>query len=139
LENFHSPSGPKGRFDPCNFGFWGIWNFSTNKFAQRAFSPGCRPAPRSKGSSRGATASTFAPYKKLLDFKIWAEENRRWAPSTYPPRDDVTALLAGYPALAGVGTQMTTQNARRMHTQQGKWIEQPVDFAQSELEGYKRN
>src|SRR5215469_18149174 len=31
LWTFHSPSGPKGRFDPCNFGFWGIWNFSTNK------------------------------------------------------------------------------------------------------------
>jgi ABC-type glycerol-3-phosphate transport system substrate-binding protein len=29
LWTFHSPNGPKGRYDPCSFGFWGIWNFST--------------------------------------------------------------------------------------------------------------
>jgi hypothetical protein len=36
LWTFHSPSGPKGRFDPCNFGFWGLWNFSTNKSAAKS-------------------------------------------------------------------------------------------------------
>jgi hypothetical protein len=27
LWTFRSPSGPKGRFDPCNFGFWGALEF----------------------------------------------------------------------------------------------------------------
>ena len=36
LWTFHSPKGPKGRFDPCNFGFWGIWNFSSAKPAAKS-------------------------------------------------------------------------------------------------------
>ena len=36
LWTFHSPKGPKGRFDPCSFGFWGIWNFSANAAAAKS-------------------------------------------------------------------------------------------------------
>jgi hypothetical protein len=57
--------------------------------------------------------------------------------------EDVAALLAGYPAPAGIGTQMTTQGTIckmvALCTQQGKSIEEAVDFAQSELEGFRRS
>jgi ABC-type glycerol-3-phosphate transport system substrate-binding protein len=36
LWTFHTPKGPQGRFDPCNFGFWGIWNFSPNAAAAKS-------------------------------------------------------------------------------------------------------
>jgi ABC-type glycerol-3-phosphate transport system substrate-binding protein len=36
LWTFHAPKGPKGRYDPGNFGFWGIWNFSANKSAAKS-------------------------------------------------------------------------------------------------------
>jgi hypothetical protein len=55
----------------------------------------------------------------------------------------VTALLAGYPAPPGIGTQMTTQGTIckmvAVCTQQGKSIEEAIDFAQSELEGFRRS
>ena len=36
LWTFPSPKGPKGRFDPTNFGFWGIWKFSKNNPAAKS-------------------------------------------------------------------------------------------------------
>jgi hypothetical protein len=50
----------------------------------------------------------------------------------------VTALLAGYPAPAGIGAQMTTQGTIckmvAKCTQEGRSID-----AQSELEGFRRS
>jgi hypothetical protein len=61
----------------------------------------------------------------------------------YPPRHDVTAFLAGYPAPPGIGTQMATQGTIckmvAVCTQQGKSIEEAVEFVQSELEGFRRS
>ena len=34
--HFPSPKGPKGRFDPAQPSFWGIWNFSPNKSAAKS-------------------------------------------------------------------------------------------------------
>src|SRR6202048_3031074 len=34
--HFPSPKGPKGRFDPAQPSFWGIWNFSPNKSAGKS-------------------------------------------------------------------------------------------------------
>jgi ABC-type glycerol-3-phosphate transport system substrate-binding protein len=144
LWTFHSPSGPKGRFDPCNFGFWGIWNFSTNKSAAKSLLAWLSTRPSVEKLVAGSHGVDIPPYEKLRDFKTWAEEK----PPTgtlynYPPRDDVTALLAGYPAPAGIGTQMTTQGTIckmvAVCTQQGKSIEEAVNFAQSELEGFRRS
>ena len=58
-------------------------------------------------------------------------------------RGDVTALLAGYPAPPGIGAQMTTQGTIckmvAKCTQQGKSINEAIDFAQSELESFRRS
>ena len=34
--HFPSPKGPKGRFDPAQPSFWGIWKFSPNKAAAKS-------------------------------------------------------------------------------------------------------
>ena len=34
--HFPSPKGPKGRFDPAQPSYWGIWNFSPNKSAGKS-------------------------------------------------------------------------------------------------------
>jgi hypothetical protein len=55
----------------------------------------------------------------------------------------VTALLAGYPAPPEMGAQMMTRGTIckmvAVCTQQGKSIGDALDFAQSELEGFKRS
>jgi ABC-type glycerol-3-phosphate transport system substrate-binding protein len=59
LWTFHSPKGPKGRFDPCSFGFWGIWNFSANVTAAKSLLTYLSTPPRLKSSLPGVMASTF--------------------------------------------------------------------------------
>jgi len=144
LWTFHSPSGPKGRFDPCNFGFWGLWNFSTNKSAAKSLLAYLSTRAAVEQLVAGSRGVDIPPYEKLRDFKTWAEEQPpKGTLYNYPPREGVTAFLAGYPAPPGIGTQMTTQGTIckmvAVCTQQGKSIEDAVDFAQSELEGFRRS
>jgi hypothetical protein len=60
----------------------------------------------------------------------------------YPPRGGVTALLAGYPAPTSLGAQIfahgTVCKMVAQCTQQEKSIDQAIEFAQSELEGFMR-
>jgi len=144
LWTFHSPSGPKGRFDPCNFGFWGLWNFSTNKSAAKSLLAYLSTRAAVEQLVAGSRGVDIPPYEKLRDFKTWAEEQPpKGTLYNYSPREGVTAFLAGYPAPPGIGTQMTTQGTIckmvAVCTQQGKSIEDAVDFAQSELEGFRRS
>jgi hypothetical protein len=92
----------------------------------------------------GSHGVDIPPYEKLRDFRTWAEEKPPAGTLyNYPPRDDVTAFLAGYPAPPGIGTQMATQGTIckmvAVCTQQGKSIEEAVEYAQSELEGFRRS
>ena len=61
----------------------------------------------------------------------------------YPPRGEVTALLAGYPAPTSLGAQMFAQGTIckmvAQCTQQGKSIDQAIDLARTELEGFMRS
>jgi ABC-type glycerol-3-phosphate transport system substrate-binding protein len=144
LWTFHSPKGPKGRFDPCNFGFWGIWNFSANKTAAKSLLVFLSTRSSVEKLVAGSHGVDIPPFEKLRDFKTWAEERPPAGTLyNYPPRGDVTALLAGYPAPARLGAQMFAQGTIckmvSQCTQQGKSIDQAIDFAQSELEGFMRS
>ncbi len=144
LWTFHSPKGPKGRFDPCNFGFWGIWSFSPNKSAAKSLISFLSTRSSVEKLVAGSRGVDIPPYEKLRDFKTWEEEQPpKGTLYNYPPRGDVEALLAGYPAPVGIGSQMTTQGTIckmvAKCTQQGKSIAEAIDFAQSELEGFRRS
>jgi ABC-type glycerol-3-phosphate transport system substrate-binding protein len=144
LWTFHSPRGSKGRFDPCNFGFWSIWNFSTNKSAAKSLIDHLSTRASVEQLVAGSRGVDIPPYEKLRDFKTWAEERPPVGTLyNYPPRGDVTALLAGYPAPPEMGAQMMTRGTIckmvAVCTQQGKSIGDALDFAQSELEGFKRS
>jgi ABC-type glycerol-3-phosphate transport system substrate-binding protein len=144
LWTFHSPRGSKGRFDPCNFGFWSIWNFSTNKSAAKSLIDHLSTRASVEQLVAGSRGVDIPPYEKLRDFKTWAEEKPPVGTLyNYPPRGDVTALLAGYPAPPEMGAQMMTRGTIckmvAVCTQQGKSIGDALDFVQSELEGFKRS
>ena len=110
LWTFHSPSGPKGRFDPCNFGFWGLWNFSTNKIRGEEFACPSVDSLLSRAARRRESWRRYSTLRKAAQFQ---DLGRGKAPAgtlyNYPPRDEVTAFLAGYSAPPGIGTQMATQ------------------------------
>jgi hypothetical protein len=93
----------------------------------------------------GSHGVDIPPFEKLRNFKMrnfktWEEEKPPAGTLyNYPPRGDVTALLAGYPAPTSLGTQMFAQGTIckmvAQCTQQGKSINEAIEFAQSELEG----
>ena len=91
----------------------------------------------------GSHGVDIPPFEKLRAFKTWEEEKPPVGTLyNYPPRGDVIALLAGYPAPASIGTQMFAQGTIckmvAQCTQQGKSIDAAIDFAQTELEGFSR-
>ena len=143
LWTFHSPKGPKGRFDPCSFGFWGIWNFSANSAAAKSLLTHLSTRTSVEKLVAGSHGVDIPPFETLRDFKTWEEEKPPAGTLyNYPPRGEVTALLAGYPAPTSLGAQMFAQGTIckmvAQCTQQGKSIDQAIEFAQSELEGFMR-
>ena len=50
--DFPLPKGPKGRFDPTGYYYWGIWKFSQNISAAKAYWLSCQPAPPGKARRR---------------------------------------------------------------------------------------
>ena len=143
LWTFHSPKGPKGRFDPCSFGFWGIWSFSPNAAAAKSLLTHLSTRSSVEKLVAGSHGVDIPPFEKLRDFKTWEEEKPPAGTLyNYPPRRDVTALLAGYPAPTSLGAQMFAQGTIckmvAQCTQQGKSIDQAIDLARTELEGFMR-
>ena len=143
LWTFHSPKGPKGRYDPANYYFWGIWNFSKNIPAAKAL---LTYISQREIQERLVTASIgfdIPPFPGLLDFKVWEEEGPpKGTFYNYPPRGDAIAFLSGYPAPLKIGTQMYAQallmKMIAMHTHQGASVEDAMSYAESEIEGYLR-
>src|SRR5207253_488604 len=135
--------GTKGPLDPTNFGFWGIWNFSPNRAAAKSLLAYLSTRSSVEKLVAGSHGVDIPPFEKLRDFKTWEEEKPPVGTLyNYPPRGDVIALLAGYPAPASIGTQMFAQGTIckmvAQCTQQGKSVDAAIDFAQSELEGFSR-
>jgi ABC-type glycerol-3-phosphate transport system substrate-binding protein len=144
LWTFPSPKGPKGRFDPTNFGFWGIWKFSANASAAKSLLAHLSTRSSVEKLVAGSHGVDIPPYEKLRGFKTWEEEGPpKGTLYNYPPRGDVTALLAGYPAPANIGAQMFAQGTVckmvAQCTQAGKSVDQAIAFAESELEGFMRS
>jgi hypothetical protein len=80
----------------------------------------------------------------LHDFKTWADE----APPkgtiyNYPPRGDVTMSVAYTPAPARIANQIYAQATLPKMiakcTTQGQTIDQAMDWAAQELEGFNRS
>src|SRR5271169_3190758 len=122
--HFPSPKGPKGRFDPAQPSYWGIWNFSPNKSAGKGYD--------------------IPAFGTLRDFKTWAEEGPpKGGIWNYPPRGDVIESVSGSPAPMRIGNQIfaqaTTTKMIAQYTQQGKTMDQAMDWAAGELEGFSRS
>jgi len=144
LWTFPSPKGPKGRFDPTNFGFWGIWKFSKNIPAAKSLLTHLSTRQSVQTLVEGSLGYDIPPFAKLHDFKTWAEEGPpKGTIYNYPPRNDVTPNLSGFPAPVNVGSQIYAQATMckmvAKCTQEGKSVDAAIDYAASELEGFMRS
>jgi ABC-type glycerol-3-phosphate transport system substrate-binding protein len=143
LWTFPSPKGPKGRFDAAVPFFWGTWKFSTNKSAAKSLLTFLCQRSSVEQTVAASKGYDIPPFSGLHDFKTWLDE----APPKgtvyhYPPRGDVVMVIPYSPAPARIANQIYAQaTAPKMIakcTVEGKSIDQAIDWAASELEGFSR-
>jgi ABC-type glycerol-3-phosphate transport system substrate-binding protein len=142
--HFPSPKGPKGRFDPAQPSFWGIWSFSPNKAAAKSLALHLWE----KGSVEQLVAASHGYdipcFGSLRQFNTWATEGPpKGGIWNYPPRGEVIESVSGSPAPANIANQIYSQATMAKMiaqcTQSGKTIDQAIDWAASELEGFMRS
>lgn len=141
---FSSPKGPKGRFDPASYYYWGIWNFSKNIPAAKSLLAFLTTRENQEKLVNASLGFDIPPYASFMDFKVWEEvEPPRGTVYNFPPRGDVIPHLSGYPAPLKIGTQMWAQSTMMKMiaqvTQSGKSIDAAISWAESEIEGFSRS
>jgi len=144
LWTFHSPKGPKGRFDPSGYYYWAIWNFSQNKSAAKSLLTYLSTRESQEKLVTASVGFDLPVFERLSDFKIYEEEGPpKGTNYNMVPRRDVIASIVGYPAPLKIGTQMFAQatipKMIAMCTQSGKSIETAMNWAESEIEGFMRS
>jgi ABC-type glycerol-3-phosphate transport system substrate-binding protein len=142
--HFPSPKGPKGRFDPAQPSYWGIWNFSPNKSAGKSLLLHLWEKDSVEQLVAGSKGYDIPAFGTLRDFRTWAEEGPpKGGIWNYPPRGDVIESVSGSPAPMRIGNQIfaqaTTTKMIAIYTQQGKTMDQAMDWAAGELEGFMRS
>jgi ABC-type glycerol-3-phosphate transport system substrate-binding protein len=143
LWTFSPPKGPKGRFDPAQYYFWGIWNFSKNIPAAKSLLAHLATRDIQEQLVKASSGFDIPPFESFMDFKTWEEvEPPKYTIYNFPPRDDVIPHLPGYPAPLRIGTQMWAQAIMMkmiaQHTQAGLSANDAIAWAETELESYMR-
>src|SRR5437763_14953655 len=144
LWTFPSPKGPMGRYDPANYYYWGIWNFSKNIPAAKGLLAYITTRENQEKLVAASSGFDTPPFSSFMDFKVWEEvEPPKYTVYNYPPRGDDIPSTAGRPAPFKIRIQIFDQAPMSKMiaqcTQQGKSIEQALTFAESELEGFMRS
>src|SRR4051794_32555797 len=143
LWTFPTPKGPKGRFDPAVPFFWGVWGFSKNIPAAKSLLAYLGQRSSVEQTVAASKGYDIPPFAGLRDFKTWAEEGPpKGSIYNYPPRGDVQVVIPYSEAPTRIANQIYAQaTAPKMIaqcTQQGKTINQAIDWAAGELEGFSR-
>jgi len=144
LWTFPTPKGPKGRYEPYLPFYWGLWNFSQNKAAGKSLLTHLSSRASAEQFVAASHGYDLPPWTNFLDFKTWEEE----APPkgtlySYPPRyPDQIVSVACAPAPKKIANQIYTQATMTKmiagYTQQGKSIDDAINWAAQEMEGFLR-
>jgi ABC-type glycerol-3-phosphate transport system substrate-binding protein len=140
---FQAPKGPKGRYTPGQPFFWGIWGFSPNKPAAKSLLTFLSQRSSIEPMVAASNGYDIPAYANCLDFKTWLEvEPPKGTVYNYPPRGDTIVSVAAAPAPPKIATQIYVQATMpkmiAQVTQAGKSIDQAIDWASAELEGFMR-
>jgi ABC-type glycerol-3-phosphate transport system substrate-binding protein len=140
---FPPPKGPKGRFVAGNTYFWGAWKFSKNVSAAKELMHYLGERAQAEKLVEASQGFDIPSFEKQLDFKVWGEQGPpKGTIANYPPRGDVIVSISGAPAPPRIGTQMFAQGTMTKMiarcTQQGGTVDQAMDWAAGELEGFMR-
>jgi ABC-type glycerol-3-phosphate transport system substrate-binding protein len=141
---FSAPSGPKGRFVPSLFYFWGVWSFSRNQTAAKELLHYLMEREQVEERCKAVDGYDIPPFAGMLDFKVW--ETVEPPPGTvynYPirPWHNARPSLTASEASPDVAVQIYNagvHNQMLARLKDGQAIPQVIAWAKRELEGYAR-
>jgi len=136
------PKGPKGRFNPILPRLYGTWNFSKNKAAAKSLLYHLSSRENAEKLVAAGQGYDIPPYVKFNDFKTWEEEGPpKGTLSHYPNKGDQIIAVTCSPAPPLIAAQIWAQAIQPkmiVRFAKGEAIEKTLEWAESELEGFKR-
>jgi Bacterial extracellular solute-binding protein len=142
--HFPCPMGPKGRYIPYNYCFYGAWSFGKNKTAAKELITYLQERKQVEEREVASDGYDLPPLLSMNDFQIWSEvEPPKGTVYNYPIRPWHHSLesMTGYPAPPDIGAQIW---ARAIHPTMwakvlsGQSNEEVIAWAKNELEGFMR-
>ncbi|MBS0641818.1 MAG: extracellular solute-binding protein [Proteobacteria bacterium] len=142
--HFPSPTGPKGRYNPYNYSYYGTWSFGKNKSAAKELIRYLQQREQVEGRCNASSGYDIPPFTSMADFKIWEEvEPPKGTVYNYPirPWHNAKQNITAYPAPRDVAVQMYSRAIHptliaKLHS--GQSIKQALAWAKDELEGFIR-
>jgi ABC-type glycerol-3-phosphate transport system substrate-binding protein len=140
---FPNPLGPKGRLVPHRPYFWGVWSFAQNKSAAVDIIEWLSQREQVEVLETAVVGYDIPPFESMSDLKIWSEvEPPKGTIYNYPvrPWHHAEYYVPGSSAPPEIATQIWNRYiypgmvARLVS---GKTIKQSIDWAKSELEGFR--
>ncbi len=142
--HFPCPIGPKGRFIPYNYSYYGTWAFGKNKTAAKDLSHHLQLREQVEQRCVASEGYDIPPLTSMSDFKIWEDVGEpKGTVYNYPirPWHNAQPNITAYPAPRDIAVQMYNRGTHptllaKLHS--GQSIDQAISWAKNELEGFVR-
>jgi ABC-type glycerol-3-phosphate transport system substrate-binding protein len=142
--HFPCPVGPKGRFIPYNYSFYGTWAFGRNKTAAKELIVFLQQREQVEQRCIASEGYDIPPLQSMSDFKVWEEVNPpKGTVYNYPlrPWHHAQPNITAYPAPRDIAVQMYHRALHptilaKLHS--GQSIDEAMEWAKSEIEGFIR-
>jgi len=141
---FSNPRGPKGRLVPMRPYFFGLWSFAQNKSAARDLLSYLGAREQMEFLTSAVDGYDIPPYLSMSDFKIWGEVGPpKGTVYNYPirPWHDAEYYVTGSSGPPDIGIQAWNRGLIPTMVSKlvaGQTIQQAIDWAKDELEGFTR-
>ena len=142
--HFPCPVGPKGRFIPYNYSYYGVWEFGKNKQAAKELIHYLQSREQVEDRCVASAGYDIPPLTSMADFKIWEDVGPpKGTVYNYPirPWHNASPNITAYPAPREIAVQMYN---RATHPQllsrlfSGNSIDSAIAWAKNEIEGFIR-
>jgi ABC-type glycerol-3-phosphate transport system substrate-binding protein len=141
---FPNPRGPAGRMVPIRPYFFGLWSFAQNKPAARDLLAHLGAREQMETLTTAVDGYDIPPYASMADFKIWEEVGPpKGTVYNYPirPWHDAEYYVTGSSGPPDIGVQAWNRGLIPTMVSKivaGQTIQQSIDWAKDELEGFTR-
>ena len=142
--HFPCPIGPKGRYIPYNYSFYGTWAFGKNKQAAKELIHHLQTRDQVEERCIASAGYDIPPLTSMSDFKIWEDvDPPKGTVYNYPMRSwhNAKPNITAYPAPRDIAVQMFSRGTHPTMLAKlfsGQSIDQAISWAKNELEGFVR-